>query len=91
MLKLYKKTLLRITLSEFSPCLQDNYISDVAHLEMHLKVSAVLEITSVKCFLIKSFIITHFHKACVCLKGTSVIKESMLMEVFPYFGFLKRI
>lgn len=28
---------------------------------MHLNVSAVLEITSAKCFLIKYFIITDFH------------------------------
>jgi len=33
--------------------------------KMHFNASAVLEITSAKCYLIKSFIITHFHKACI--------------------------
>lgn len=55
--------------------------------KIHLNVSVVLDITSAKCFLIKSFIIARFHKACIYLKGTSVIKEMMLIETFHYFGF----
>lgn len=36
---------------------------------MHINVSAVLELSSAKWFLIKSLIITHFHKECYLFEG----------------------